>query len=52
MPENINRYQPKIIKFAHNLSYRNGLNAQFQILTIKSISDLENFNYIYKNYTY
>ena len=29
MPDNINRHQPKIIKFAHNLSYENGLNAQF-----------------------
>ena len=29
MPDNINRHQSKIIKFAYNLSYENGLNARF-----------------------
>ena len=36
----------------NNLSYENGLNARSLILLIKSNSDLENFDFIYKNYTY
>ena len=29
MPDNINKHRPRIIKFAHNVSYENSLNARF-----------------------
>ena len=44
MPNNINKHRPRIIKFAHNLSYKNGLNGQCINIYLGK--------FIYENYTY
>ena len=52
MPNNLNNHRPRIIKFAHNLSCENSMNALSLIFTIKLNSDYENFKFIYQNQTY
>ena len=44
MPNNINKHRPRIIKFAHNLSYKNGLNGRCINIYLGK--------FIYENYTY